>query len=70
MRILLHTCCAPCLVVPLDDLRSQGHQVTALFFNPNIHPYSEYLRRLDAFTVYANANNVPVLNSDGEDGME
>ncbi|MFH0822076.1 MAG: epoxyqueuosine reductase QueH [Pseudomonadota bacterium] len=70
MRILLHTCCAPCLVVPLEDLRSEGHEVTAFFYNPNIHPYSEYLRRLDAFSTYTHDNLVPVLENPDEDGME
>ncbi|MEJ2718264.1 MAG: epoxyqueuosine reductase QueH, partial [Deltaproteobacteria bacterium] len=70
MRILLHSCCAPCLVHPLDELRSQGHEVTALFLNPNIHPYSEYLRRLDAFTVFTRENRVPVLEHDRQLGME
>src|SRR5208283_1288659 len=70
MRILLHACCAPCLVHPLDDLRSEGHEITAVFFNPNIHPYTEYLRRLDAFTVYTRENNVRVLNEDCREGME
>jgi predicted adenine nucleotide alpha hydrolase (AANH) superfamily ATPase len=64
MRILLHSCCAPCLAHPLDDLRSQGHEVTAFFFNPNIQPYSEFLRRLDAFKVYTRSNNVPVLEDE------
>lgn len=70
MRILLHACCAPCLVYPLDDLRSEGHEVTAFFFNPNIHPYTEYLRRLDAFTEYTRENNVRVLNNVPSAGME
>jgi predicted adenine nucleotide alpha hydrolase (AANH) superfamily ATPase len=70
MRILLHSCCAPCLVYPLDELRSQGHEVTALFLNPNIHPYSEYLRRLDAFAVFTQENRVPVLEHDGKLDME
>jgi len=70
MRILLHACCAPCLVVPLDDLRSQGHEVTAIFFNPNIHPYTEYLRRLDAFTVYTRDHAVAVLQDNQQEGME
>ena len=70
MRILLHACCAPCLVHPLDDLRSEGHEVTAFFFNPNIQPYTEYLRRLDAFTVYTRDNNVRVLNEVPRTGME
>ncbi len=70
MRILLHTCCAPCLVVPLQDLRADGHDVTALFYNPNIHPYSEYLRRFDTFNVFARDNNVEVMVEESEDGME
>lgn len=70
MRILLHSCCAPCLVVPLDDLRREGHEVTALFFNPNIHPYTEYLRRLDAFKVYTREHDVPVLQEKDQEGME
>ena len=70
MRILLHSCCAPCLVHPLDELRSQGHEVTVLFLNPNIHPYSEYLRRLDAFAAFTRENRVPVLEHDRQLGME
>lgn len=70
MRILAHTCCAPCLVHPLAELRSEGHEVTAFFFNPNIHPYSEYLRRLDAFMLYTRDKKVPVLIEDKEIGME
>jgi len=70
MKILLHACCAPCLVMPLDDLRSGGHEVTALFFNPNIHPYTEYLRRLDAFHVYARDHDLHVLAEPHEEGME
>lgn len=70
MRILMHACCAPCLVMPLDELRSAGHDVTVMFFNPNIHPYNEYLRRLDAFTVYTRDNNVRVLADAGQEGME
>ncbi len=47
-HILLHVCCGPCAIVPIMRLREQGHRVTALFANPNIHPLSEYLRRRDA----------------------
>lgn len=70
MRILLHTCCAPCLVMPLDELRGEGHHVTAFFFNPNIHPYSEYLRRLDAFNVYAKQVQASTLLKEGDYGLE
>jgi hypothetical protein len=37
----------------LKDLRIQGHEVTGLFYNPNIHPYQEYLKRKQALNEYA-----------------
>jgi len=42
MKLLIHTCCAPCLIYPLEELRSNGHEIAGLFFNPNIHPFEEY----------------------------
>jgi hypothetical protein len=53
MNILLHVCCAPCTVFPLRVLRGQGHSVTGYFFNPNIHPYTEFTRRLTTLREYA-----------------
>ena len=51
MKILLHICCAQCAVYPLQALRDAGHEVQGFFYNPNIHPYQEYHRRLaDALT--------------------
>lgn len=48
MKILLHTCCAPCLLYPLKRLKEQGNEVRGYFYNPNIHPYEEYKKRLQA----------------------
>lgn len=45
MKILLHTCCAPCLIYPLEVLESRGFEVTAFFYNPNVHPFREYRER-------------------------
>ncbi len=45
MNILLHICCAPCSIGPIDELRREGHTLAGFFYNPNIHPYSEYLKR-------------------------
>ena len=70
MRILLHACCAPCLVHPLSELQADDHEVTAVFFNPNIQPYSEYLRRLDAFRVYSDDHRIHTLDLDEPFGME
>jgi predicted adenine nucleotide alpha hydrolase (AANH) superfamily ATPase len=45
MKLLMHICCGPCTIYPLKELRTQGHDITGLFYNPNIHPYQEYERR-------------------------
>ena len=46
-KILLHSCCAPCSVYCVDTLRREGFEPTSLWFNPNIHPYTEYKARRD-----------------------
>lgn len=45
-RVLIHTCCGPCLTYPAARLAESGWDVVAYYFNPNIHPHSEYLKRL------------------------
>jgi predicted adenine nucleotide alpha hydrolase (AANH) superfamily ATPase len=45
VNILLHICCAPCAIYPLELLRKEGHKAAGYFYNPNIHPCSEYLKR-------------------------
>ncbi|MDR1243379.1 MAG: epoxyqueuosine reductase QueH [Deltaproteobacteria bacterium] len=45
MRVLLHICCGPCAIMPVRRLLDEGHEVHGFFFNPNIHPLAEYLRR-------------------------
>ncbi|MFA5928830.1 MAG: epoxyqueuosine reductase QueH [Candidatus Margulisiibacteriota bacterium] len=52
-RILLHTCCGPCSIAPVKHLRLKNWEVTAFFYNPNIHPLEEYQRRLQAMDDYA-----------------
>lgn len=49
MRILLHACCGPCLIGVAEVLRGEGHEVTALWYNPNVMPYREYRKRRGAF---------------------
>ncbi|HHY37711.1 MAG TPA: epoxyqueuosine reductase QueH [Clostridia bacterium] len=51
--LLIHICCAPCAIHPLDVLRRQGMKLKGFFYNPNIHPFMEYKRRLDALRGYA-----------------
>ena len=47
MKLLLHICCGPCSLYVIDALRSRLPQweITGYFYNPNIHPYDELIRR-------------------------
>lgn len=53
MKLLLHVCCAPCLIYPLEVLRAEGFNVSLYFFNPNIDTEEEYERRLNEVRKYA-----------------
>lgn len=61
MKVLLHICCAPCAIVPVGELRDEGHDVTGMFFNPNIHPFQEHQRRLETLREYADMVSLPVI---------
>jgi predicted adenine nucleotide alpha hydrolase (AANH) superfamily ATPase len=53
MKLLLHTCCAPCAIYPVDVLRNDGIDVMGFFYRHNIHPYTECLKRQEALDAYA-----------------
>ncbi|CCO07228.1 epoxyqueuosine reductase QueH [Desulforamulus hydrothermalis] len=63
-KILLHTCCGPCTIYPLAKLRQQEFEVYGLFYNPNIHPYTEFQKRLDQLAQYAGQQNLKVIFDD------
>jgi predicted adenine nucleotide alpha hydrolase (AANH) superfamily ATPase len=69
MKILLHICCANCAIFPVRTLREANHSVTGFFYNPNIHPYTEYLKRLEAVQEYSKASELDVFYQ-GEYGLE
>lgn len=46
-KLLLVSCCAPCSVGVIEDLKKQHIDFTVLFYNPNIRPKNEYIHRLD-----------------------
>ena len=64
MKLLLHTCCAPCSVYCLKTLRNEGIEPTLFWYNPNIHPYSEYKARRDCLKKYAEEKNVELILED------
>lgn len=60
MSVLLHICCGPCTVYPLEVLKAEGTKVHGYFYNPNIHPYKEFKKRLGAVEQLASKVNLPV----------
>ena len=63
MKLLIHACCGPCLLPVARKLRDDGHELAAYFYNPNIHPHAEHLRRLEAYEAAAQELGLKTLPS-------
>ena len=61
MKLLMHTCCAPCSIYCIERLRQEGIEPTLYWYNPNIHPYMEYKQRRDCLKEYADSIKVNVI---------
>ena len=66
-KVLMHVCCAPCFVMIEEDIQNNGMLIngkrenvdlTAFWYNPNIHPEEENKFRLDAFKKLCNIDNI------------
>ena len=64
MKLLLHTCCAPCSVYCIKSLRAENIEPTLYWYNPNIHPYAEYKARRDCLVEYAKTKDVKLILED------
>ena len=65
MKLLLHTCCAPCSIYPLERLRLKNFEVMGFFYRHNIHPYTECLKRQETLEAFAQKENLKVLYQKG-----
>jgi epoxyqueuosine reductase len=61
MKVLLHMCCGVCAAGSTEQLISEGHQLTGYYFNPNIHPATEFVKRLNAAQTVAGIMNFQVI---------
>ncbi|MDL2269159.1 epoxyqueuosine reductase QueH [Desulfosarcina sp. OttesenSCG-928-A07] len=61
MKILLHICCAPCSIYPIDVLKNAQHTVMGFFYRHNIHPFTECLRREETLKTYADAIGLKMI---------
>ena len=60
MKILLHICCAPCLIYPLERMRELGIEASGVFYNPNIHGALEYGARRKCLEAYSGPRGLEV----------
>lgn len=70
-KILLHSCCAPCSTAVIERLINE-FDITILYYNPNIYPEEEYIKRKNEELKYIeifNMNNeskIKLLDCDYE----
>jgi epoxyqueuosine reductase len=65
--MLLHTCCGPCACYSTERIMEEGIHPTLFFYNPNIHPYQEFLQRREGLQQLAAIRNLPVIEAPGYD---
>lgn len=59
--VLLHICCGVCAGWAIEKLKADGYSVTGYFYNPNISPEDEYVRRLEACRSVCESLGVPLI---------
>lgn len=62
-KILLHSCCAPCSTAVIERLVSE-YDITILYYNPNIYPEEEYLKRKNEEIKY-----IEILNKNNPENL-
>ncbi|MDR0732114.1 MAG: epoxyqueuosine reductase QueH [Treponema sp.] len=62
MKLLLHTCCAPCSTGCLETL--EDIKPVLFWYNPNIHPLTEYRSRRDCLEELAKERGLELLKID------
>lgn len=57
-EIFLHVCCGACLNSVFDIFNEASADLNLFFYNPNIHPFSEFLRRREALLAYLKLKDI------------
>ncbi len=70
--ILLHSCCAPCSSHVISYL-TDYFDITILYYNPNIEPYEEYLKRKEEeirfIKEFPHKNKIEILDCDYDNDL-
>lgn len=61
MKLLMHTCCAPCSIMCIDTLRREEIDPILYWYNPNIHPMKEYKMRKNTLADYAKSVDAKLI---------
>lgn len=61
MKTLLHICCAPCANQCIEVLQGDKLEVTGFWFNPNIHPFTEYRARRNTVREYLDSIDLKLI---------
>ncbi|MEG2421452.1 MAG: epoxyqueuosine reductase QueH [Oscillospiraceae bacterium] len=69
MKTLLHICCAPCSISCIAQLRGDGVEPTGFWYNPNIHPFTEYRQRKNTLIDYAKSVDLSLILA-GDYGLD
>ena len=64
-KMLLHSCCGPCSTAVIEKLKEE-YNLTIFYYNPNIYPEEEYVKRLEEQKKYILARNFNIKVIDGE----
>lgn len=68
-KLLLHSCCAPCSSHVITYLYNY-FDITILYYNPNISPYEEYLKRKEEqIRLIKNFKDVKILDCDYDNDL-
>jgi predicted adenine nucleotide alpha hydrolase (AANH) superfamily ATPase len=68
--VLIHVCCAHCAAYTAAYWWQQGYDVGGLWYNPNIHPYTEHQQRLESMKSLAHEIDLPLIVAGGYDVTE
>ena len=64
MKLLLHTCCAPCSAAIIEYLLHREIRPVLFYFNPNIYPCEEYEIRKNECSRYARKLGLEIIDGD------
>ncbi|MBQ5960178.1 MAG: epoxyqueuosine reductase QueH [Firmicutes bacterium] len=63
-KVFMHTCCAPCSVACITELRQEGIEPVSFWYNPNIHPTTEYRMRRNTLMDYAQSVGMELIRKE------